>query len=104
MQVTAGALTGQFGPRPKYWAEKFVGEGLTHIIATDAHSSTRRIPVMSEARAVAEKLLGAKEAQNLVEGRPAAIMGNRAPSQVAPLPTQKPAAAGWWRKLLRRDS
>src|SRR3546814_6924762 len=27
MQVTAGALTGRHGRRPKYWGEKFVGEG-----------------------------------------------------------------------------
>lgn len=44
MQVTAGALTGMFGPRAKYWGERFIGEGLTHILATDAHSTGRRRP------------------------------------------------------------
>ncbi len=101
MQVTAGAVTGMFGPRPKYWAERFLGEGLTHILATDAHSSSRRVPVLSEARAVAERMLGADEARLLVQGRQEAMMRNLPPAQVAPLPHRK-AAGGGWRALLQR--
>jgi protein-tyrosine phosphatase len=97
LQVTAGALTGLFGPAPKYWGERFLGEGLVHILATDAHSSTRRVPVLSEGLAVAEKLLGRAEAQQLVQGRPAALMSNTPPSQAAPLPAPsgKPSSGGW---------
>jgi protein-tyrosine phosphatase len=103
LQVTAGALTGMFGPAPKYWGERFVGEGLTHILATDAHSSTRRVPVLSEGLAVAERLLGATEARQLVQGRPAAVMSNLSPSQAAPLPAPlKPSGKGGWRALLAR--
>jgi protein-tyrosine phosphatase len=101
MQVTAGSLTGLFGPRPKYWAEKFLGEGLTHLLATDAHESKRRVPVMSEGRAIAEKLLGAEEARQLVEGRARALMANLPPARVAPLP-QRRARQGGWRALFSR--
>lgn len=102
LQVTAGALTGMFGPAPKYWAERFVGEGLTHVLATDAHSSTRRVPVLSAGLAVAQKLLGAEQAQLLVTGRPAALLSNVPPSQVAPLPVRKASRGGGWRALLAR--
>jgi protein-tyrosine phosphatase len=102
LQVTAGALTGMFGPGPKYWAERFLGDGLTHVLATDAHSSTRRVPVLSEGLAIAQKLLGAEEAQQLVQGRPAALMSNMAPSQVAPLPQRKASSGRGWRDLLAR--
>jgi protein-tyrosine phosphatase len=102
MQVTAGALTGMFGPKPKYWAERFLGDGLTHILATDAHSSTRRVPVLSEARDIAEKLLGREEAQQLVQGRQTALMSNLPPSQVAALPARKVSSGRGWRTLLRR--
>lgn len=105
LQVTAGALTGMFGPRPKYWGERFLGEGLTHILATDAHASTRRIPVLSEGLAVAERLLGAEEAQELVRGRPSAIMNNLPPSRAAPLPARrsgKTSGASWLRRLFKR--
>jgi protein-tyrosine phosphatase len=102
MQITAGALTGMFGPRPKYWGERFIGDGLAHILATDAHSSTRRVPVMSEGLAVAEKLLGREEALQLVTGRPGALMRDLPPSQVAPLPTPIAPRGGGWRDLLHR--
>ena len=102
LQVTAGALTGLFGPGPRYWAERFVGEGLTHVLATDAHSSSGRVPVLSEGLAVARKLLGADEAELLVQGRPAALMSNLAPSQVAPLPARKSSRGRGWRALLGR--
>jgi protein-tyrosine phosphatase len=102
LQVTAGALTGLFGPGPRYWAERFVGDGLTHILATDAHSCTRRVPVLSEGLAVAEKLLGPQEAQLLVQGRPAALLADTPPSKVAPLPARASPRARWWRSLLAR--
>ena len=37
MQVTAGSVTGRFGRRPRYWAERLLDEGWVHILATDAH-------------------------------------------------------------------
>lgn len=102
MQVTAGALTGVFGARAKYWGERFVGEGLTHIIATDAHSAGRRIPVMSEARAIAERLLGREEAHLLVVGRQELLLQDALPSAVPPLPVRK-AAKGWLRGWLGKS-
>ena len=102
VQVTAGALTGFFGPGPRYWAERFVGEGLTHVLATDAHSSTRRVPVLSEGLAVARKLVGDAEAELLVQGRPAALMSDLPPSQVAPLPVRKTFRSRGWRALFAR--
>lgn len=98
MQVTAGAVTGAFGARPKYWAERFLGDGLTHILATDAHSSGRRSPVMSQARDVAERMLGREEAQLLVRGRPQKILDNALPSTVPP-PPRVERREGWWRGL-----
>jgi protein-tyrosine phosphatase len=101
MQVTAGALTGAFGARAKYWGERFLGDGLTHIIASDAHSPGRRCPVMSPAREIAERLLGRAEADLLVEGRQRKILENALPSAVAPLPERAPAGRSWWKRLLR---
>jgi protein-tyrosine phosphatase len=102
MQVTAGALTGMFGPRPRYWGERLLGEGLTHILATDAHSNKRRVPVLSAGLAVAEKLLGKEEAQQLVNGRPAALMANLPPAQAAPLPARQPSRGRGWRAIFSR--
>ena len=99
MQITAGALTGAFGKRAKYWGERFIGEGHTHILATDAHSSTRRRPCLSEGLAIAERLLGKEEAARLVHDRPQAILDDLAPSKVAPLPDVAPVRQGLLSRL-----
>jgi protein-tyrosine phosphatase len=92
MQVTAGALTGVFGKRAQYWGERLVGEGHTHILASDAHSASRRRPCLMEGLAVAERLLGKQEADHLVNGRPQSILDDAPPDAAAPLPAMKAPA------------
>lgn len=104
MQVTAAALTGLFGPRPKYWGERLLGDGLVHILASDCHSAGRRVPVLSEGLAAAEKIVGAAEAHRLVHERPDALMRNLPPAQTPPLPqvaAPRESLRGWVRKRLR---
>jgi len=77
IQLTAGAVTGRFGRRPRYWAERMLGEGLVHLLATDAHDTTRRPPALAEGRVAAERWVGPDEAERLVSGRPRAVLDNR---------------------------
>lgn len=79
MQVTAGALTGVFGKRARYWGERFVGEGHAHLLATDAHSTGRRLPRLTEGLEVARRLVGDREASRLVIERPTAVLKNLPP-------------------------
>jgi protein-tyrosine phosphatase len=79
MQVTAGALTGVFGKRARYWGERFIGEGHTHLLATDAHSTGRRLPRLTEGLEVARRLVGDTEANRLVAERPIAVLQNLSP-------------------------
>src|SRR5262245_42730064 len=58
MQITAGSLSGQFGKHPKYWAERMLGEGLVHVLASDAHSCASRPPILSHAYDLAIGLVG----------------------------------------------
>lgn len=101
MQVTAGALTGRHGRRPKYWGEKFVGEGKTHLIATDAHDTRRRPPLLAEGREAAARLVGETEAAHLVVTRPAGMVANVAPDQLPALPRQETPERrpGFWQRL-----
>jgi len=107
MQTTAASFTGVFGARAKYWAERFLEEGLTHILATDAHSNGRRSPIMSKARDIAERKLGREEAQLLVRGRQECMLRNDLPSAVPPLPSdseevEPQRGGGWLQKLFGR--
>ncbi|QHE88552.1 tyrosine-protein phosphatase [Hydrogenophaga sp. BPS33] len=102
MQVTAGALTGVFGSRARYWGERFIGEGHTHLLATDAHSTGRRLPRLTPALAVVRRLVGEAEAQRLVVERPQAVLNNLAPQDHAIAPRQVGGLASvkrWWSEL-----
>jgi len=74
MQVTASALTGFWGERPEIIARWLLDRSAVHILASDAHDTKRRIPNLSAARAVAEKIVGAEYAEALIEGNPGAIV------------------------------
>jgi len=102
MQVTAGSLTGRFGRRPKYWAERMIDEGQVHILATDAHHVDKRPPLLAEARHAAAARVGAQEATHLVLTRPQGILDDVSPGQLPPLPERARAAqrrAGLWQRL-----
>lgn len=84
MQVTAGAVTGRFGRRVQYWAERFVDEGHCMILATDAHHPRRRPPLLAEAHEAVAAKVGAEEAGHMVLTRPAGIVADIAPYELPP--------------------
>ncbi|MBA3487270.1 MAG: capsular biosynthesis protein, partial [Lysobacter sp.] len=94
MQITSGSLTGRFGRRPRYWAERMLDDGLVHILATDAHHPKRRPPLLAEGRAAAAKRVGDQEATHMVLTRPQGILDNISPDAMpacfdaAPEPTR----------------
>lgn len=105
MQVTAGSLTGRFGPRPRYWAERMLDEGLVDILATDAHHIDQRPPLLAEARAAAAGRVGAEEAWHLVDTRPRGIVADTAPHDLPrrPEPAAAPARGrSLWNRLTKR--
>lgn len=107
IQITAGSLTGRFGDNAKYWAERFLDDGYVHILATDAHSTRHRPPLLAEGVSAAEKWVDAEEAQRLVHERPQAILDDRAPEGVTPAPAfhpdgRRPLRNGFWARLMGR--
>lgn len=89
MQITSGSLTGRFGRRPKYWAERMVDERLVHILATDSHHIDKRPPYLAEGRDAAAQRCGEAEAFNMVDTRPRAILANLPQSQIPSLPERQ---------------
>lgn len=78
-QVTAMSLTGEFGNGIKRTVEKFIKKRLVHIIASDAHSTNGRSPILSEAVRVAERIVGEEEAWKMVTDYPKAILEGKRP-------------------------
>ena len=105
MQLTAGSLTGRFGRRPRYWAERMLDEGLVDIIATDAHHIDKRAPLLAEGRDAAAQRVGSDEAWHMVSTRPRGILADAAPQSLPQRPQRAPApikSDSLWRRLLGR--
>jgi len=100
MQITAGALTGRFGNRPKYWGERMLDERLVHILATDSHHIDRRPPLLAEGREAAAKRVGEEEAWHMVRTRPQGIIDDQPVESLPPLP-ERPANVSrpLWKRL-----
>lgn len=102
MQITSGSLTGRFGRRPKYWAERMVDERLVHILATDSHHIDKRPPYLAEGRNAAALRCGEAEAFNMVDIRPRAILANLPKAEIPALPERKPVSSNTprWQRWL----
>jgi len=104
MQVTAGSLTGDFGRRAQYWAQKLLADGMVHILASDAHNTSRRPPGLSKAFQVATQEVGLDEATQLVLLRPEKILENAAVEAITPIhvsPLKQTEAVPFWRRLFQ---
>ena len=88
VQVTASAITGGWGERAWRTAEWLLERDAVHVLATDAHDTKHRIPVLSKARKEIEQNYTAKLAKALVEDNPRAIV-NGLPLPYCPNPVMK---------------
>jgi protein-tyrosine phosphatase len=92
IQVTGSALTGFWGERSRQAAQWLLEHDAVHVLATDAHDTEKRVPVLSSARDAAAELCGDDVADALVEGNPHAIV------QSQPLPYFPRPVLGTYRK------
>ena len=92
IQVTGSALTGLWGDRTRRAAHWLLEHDAVHVLATDAHDTEKRIPVLSTARDAATEVCGEEVAEALVEGNPQAII------QSQPLPYFPRPVLGTYRK------
>ena len=77
VQLTASVFTGFWGPRPRQIADWLLKEKTVHFLSTDAHDTTRRVPVLSAAKKVIAREFGEELAQALVEDNPGAVVEDR---------------------------
>ncbi|NOY42610.1 MAG: hypothetical protein GXP26_12345 [Planctomycetes bacterium] len=81
MQVTAGSLMGTFGPNCQQLAEWMITEGLVHFVATDAHGTKKRRPLMQRAFDRVRELAGKSAAKKLCIRNPGLVAcGQRVPA------------------------
>jgi len=74
VQVTASAVTGDWGERAWRAAKWLLERDSVHVLASDAHDTTHRKPVLSFAREAVEEFCEPDVAQALVDDNPRAII------------------------------
>ncbi|MFV1968849.1 MAG: tyrosine-protein phosphatase [Pirellulaceae bacterium] len=99
MQVTAGSLMGTFGTACQEMAEWMLEEELVHFLATDAHGSKSRRPLLKRAYQLVTQLLDEETATDLCCRNPAAVVAGE-PVVARPRRPRKRGISGWfnWRK------
>jgi len=76
-QVTAGSLTGGFGPKALEDSLRWIGEGLIHFVASDAHNMTWRPLTLQPAFEVVRNHFTDEVAQALFVDNPLAAFEGR---------------------------
>ncbi|MCU0229925.1 MAG: hypothetical protein MUC67_00965 [Acidobacteria bacterium] len=97
-QMTTSSLLGTFGKKVQALAESFVRRGLVHILASDAHDTAYRPPLLASARARWAELAGDASAEAATVGIPRALVEGR-PVEVAPA-RPEPRPRGLWERWL----
>ncbi|NOZ04888.1 MAG: hypothetical protein GXP41_00850 [Chloroflexi bacterium] len=88
VQITSGSLGGTFGSQAKQTAITLLRRRLAHIIASDAHNTDLRPPLLSEAVTIAAEYVGREQAERMVTEVPRAILENVPIAVAPPLPPQ----------------
>src|SRR5919198_2219008 len=78
VQVTASSFTGGWGSGARKAAEWLLKRDAVHVIATDAHNTHHRPPVLSAGRVAVAKIAGRGIARALTEDNPSAIVAGEA--------------------------
>jgi protein-tyrosine phosphatase len=90
-QGTGNALTGSFGTRPQQGALRWIGEGLIHFVASDAHNTRGRPLRLQPAYDVIVDRFGQEKARALFHDNPLAAFEGRRLPHVPELQDESPA-------------
>ncbi|MFQ5455339.1 MAG: tyrosine-protein phosphatase [Nitrospirota bacterium] len=74
-QVTAMSITGGFGIEVERCVKRWLKDDLIDIIATDAHSTDKRPPILSHALKIAGEIIGEEKAYQMVTTFPESVTG-----------------------------
>jgi protein-tyrosine phosphatase len=74
VQLTAGSLTGTFGKRVEKISRTMAKKGYVHLLASDAHSTRSRPPLLAQGVTELARLVGRNTAVNMVTTIPEKII------------------------------
>jgi protein-tyrosine phosphatase len=89
VQVTAGSLLGAFGRAAKSVATRLMNRSLVHFIASDAHDTLYRTPVLRDAYRYVEKTWNPGLAEMLFTTAPMSVIAGKEIALPYPVPAQQ---------------
>jgi protein-tyrosine phosphatase len=104
VQVTAGSVVGRMGKRAERMAHELLANRWVHFLATDAHNTTSRPPLMNEAFDLVAEKYGPDYAHLLCVSNPlSAFLGKPLQPQLEPLKLyDEMDKKSWWQRLTGR--
>ena len=83
-QLTSGSALGLFGTGIEEFSEELTRKRLVHVLASDAHNTRSRSPVLSRAVARVADWVGSERARRMVDDVPRAFLEGRDPDVEPP--------------------
>jgi len=100
IQVNASSIIGKNGKEAKQVSEILLDNNMIHFIATDAHSSQRRRPVIKETYKYVSNKYGSKSAEILFIENPSKVIKDEDINIKSPIRYKKPK--GFFKNLFRK--
>ena len=101
-QITTGSVTGLFGDDIMEFSEELARKRLVHVVASDAHNTRGRPPVLSSALARLSSWTDDDFARGMTEEFPKAFIEGRDPD-LPPAPEAPIRRRSWAARLFRRS-
>ena len=101
-QLTTGSVTGVFGTDVVEFSEELARKRLVHVVASDAHNTRGRPPVISSAMARLSAWAGEDFARRMTDEFPQAFIEGRDPD-LPEVPEATARRRSWVSRLLRRS-
>ncbi len=100
-QITTGSVLGIFGDETRQFSDELLRKGLVHVLASDAHNTRGRPPVLSKALAAMIPLVGEARAVAMTGAAPRALLAGEAPELPA-VDDATPRGRAWLGRWFRR--
>ncbi len=100
IQVNSSSIMGKNGIEMKKVSDILLYNNMIHFIATDAHSSTRRRPIIKETYDYVVKKYGSKKAETLFIQNPSKVINNEEIYIESPIRYEK--SKGFFKKIFRK--
>jgi protein-tyrosine phosphatase len=98
VQVTAGSITGDYGPEAREASRQLFRANMVHLVATDAHDAKRRPAFVGNAFRTVSRWVGLPQARKVFIENPHAVLHGQRIDVPLPVSSSGWDFAAWWKR------